>query len=303
MHIPVLLRESLAAIDPRPGEFFVDGTFGGGGFSEAILRRVGVSGTVLAVDADPRAIVSGAAMTHAHPNLVLREGNYADVQTILDEAGMGPAHGIVIDLGFSSSQLAGSGRGFSFSAAAAGEPLLMTYSDREPPVRELLRGMSEAELRHVIRAFGEERFAGRIARAIADAVRRKPIETAGELADIVRGAVPKSYGYVKRRGARRIDPATRTFQALRIYANRELENLERILGDLPRVLRPDGRAAFISFHSLEDRIVKTHFRALEAAGVFELITRKPITASAEEVSANPRSRSAKLRAGRMHHIV
>ena len=293
MHVPVLLQEFLEVLDPKPDEFFIDGTFGAGGYTEAILERVGERGKVLSIDWDAQAIERGQSLQKKYPNLILRQANFAEIPEILKQEALDAANGLVLDLGFSSNQLAGGGRGFSFGDEGKDEPLLMTYSDTETPVRELIRGVSEDDLRSIIRKLGEERFAGRIARAIKNASRKKPIETAGELADIVRSIVPRQY----ERG--RIDPATRTFQALRIYANRELENLERVLTELPEILGSGGRAAIVSFHSLEDRIVKNHFKSLVVEELMELISKKPITARPEEIASNPRSRSAKLRAGRI----
>jgi 16S rRNA (cytosine1402-N4)-methyltransferase len=297
MHIPVLLHEVLESLDPKPGEFFVDGTFGGGGYTKALLERVGPTGTVLALDWDSQAIERGKVLAEQYPNLILRAANYTEVPGILREKELGKPDGIVLDLGFSSEQLTGSGRGFSFSPDAVDEPLLMTYSDAMTPVRELIRGESEEDLRSIIRKYGEERFAGRIARALKTASRKGSIETAGELAEIIRRAVPGSYERGRREAGRNIDPATRTFQALRIYANRELENLEQFLVELPGVLEGGGRIGIVSFHSLEDRIVKLHFKSLVHEGLMELIHKKPLTATREEIHTNPRARSAKLRAG------
>jgi 16S rRNA (cytosine1402-N4)-methyltransferase len=223
----------------------------------------------------------------------LVHGNYADLPVILRAKKLGKADGLLLDLGFSSEQLENSGRGFSFSERALDEPLLMTYSDDCEPVRAILRRISEKELADIIYQLGGERRSRQIAKAIVERRRRKPIETAGDLADIVRGALPKSY----ERG--RIDPATRTFQALRIYANGELENLEKMLGELPEILKPGGRVAIITFHSLEDKIVKENFKQLARVHFAEIINKKPIIASREEIEHNPRARSAKLRAIRL----
>lgn len=263
-HIPVLLQECMKVLDPKPGEFMIDGTMGGGGHTRELEKRVGSTGQVLAIDWEKTG------------------ENYAELSEILERRGLPKADGLLLDLGFSSEQL-GSGKGFSFSKD---EPLLMTYSPDEKPVREILEEISERELAEIIKNFGEERFAKRIARSIKS---RLPITTTGKLAEAILAATPKSY----ERG--RIHPATRTFMALRIYANRELANLERVIAELPRILRPGGRAAIISFHSLEDRIVKNRFRELAKADAAELLTKKPIRAGEEEVRANPRARSAKLR--------
>ena len=193
----------------------------------------------------------------------------------------------MLDLGFSSEQLESSGKGFSFMKD---EPLIMTYAPDAIPVRELIRRLSESELGEIIREFGEERYAARIANAIKTRDKRARIETTKDMREAIVQAVPGSY----ERG--RIHPATRTFQALRIYANRELENLQKLLDFLPKILKPGGRAVVVSFHSLEDRIVKTKFRAYAAEGKMEILTKKPDTPDAREDDANPRSTSAKLRA-------
>jgi 16S rRNA (cytosine1402-N4)-methyltransferase len=289
-HIPVLLREVLEAVDPKPGNFIIDGTFGGGGYARAILRRMGGSGRFLGVDwsADAVGLAPGifAPFEGEGISLSVAHLNFVAIPDFLEGQSLGLADALVLDLGFSSDEIEISGRGFSFRHD---EPLLMTYSDEYAPVRDILRELSESELREVIRDLSGERFAGRIAKEVKSAGRRKAIETTAELAGIVRSAVPSGY----ERG--RIDPATRTFMALRIYANRELENLSELLGNLRRVVRPGGRVAVVSFHSLEDRIVKQEFQNLKAAGTVTVLTKKPIVPSPEEVAANPRARSAKLR--------
>jgi 16S rRNA (cytosine1402-N4)-methyltransferase len=221
-------------------------------------------------------------------------GNYADLPEILVREKLGKANGLLLDLGFSSEQLQRSGRGFSFGEASRDEPLLMTYDNSRPSARELLKNISEKELADMLAGLGGERYAKRIARAIVLRRRKKDgIVTSGDLADTVRAAVPKGYEHG------RIDPATRTFQALRIRANGELENLQKVLGSLENILISGGRVAVISFHSLEDRIVKQSFRAMAQESKLELFTKKPIIPSREEITANPRSRSAKLRTAKL----
>ena len=300
-HTPVLLTEVLLYLDPRPGTFVVDGTLDGGGHAEEILQRLKPEGTFLGVDLDPGMTERFAKRVrpkdvHVH----VAHGNYADLPNILRDAGLPKADGLLVDLGFSSEQLGSSGRaapgerasshagrGFSFTND---EPLQMTYDPDAVPLRDLLLKVSEPDLANIIREFGGERMAGRAARAIVERHRKQRIETTGDLASIVRGALPRSY----ERG--RIDPATRTFQALRIWANDELGNLPRLLKALPDILAPGGRAVIISFHSAEDRLVKQSFAAGKKSGRYELLTKKPITPSREEETRNPRSRSAKLRA-------
>jgi 16S rRNA (cytosine1402-N4)-methyltransferase len=284
-HTPVLLEEVKNALDVRPGDFVVDGTVDGGGHAKAFLPLLGPKGKLLGLDLD-KGMLAETKKRLSGKNVLLLAGNYADLREILRKEKFGKADKLLLDLGFSSEQLV-SGRGFSFAREAREEPLLMTYREGDVPVRDILRRVKEQDLADIIYRYGEERYSRRIAKAIKTA---KKIETAGELADIVRGCLPRGY----ERG--RLDPATRTFQALRIYANRELDNLEKILNELTEVVAAGGRAAIISFHSLEDRLVKKKFREMKTAGTAELLNKKPVEASREEARNNPRSRSAKLRA-------
>jgi len=268
----------------------IDGTVDGGGHAAAIIRKVMPGGRFLGVEWDPALLARCCTRFADEPNASFVHGNYADLPKTIREKGLPRADGLLIDLGFSSEQLEGSGRGFSFSEGHGDEPLLMTYDDSREPVGVLLRTLDEAALADIIFELGGERRSRRIANAIKLLGKKKPIMTSGELAQAVRDALPGNY----ERG--RIDPATRTFQALRIYANDELGNLRRILEALPLILAPGGRVAIISFHSLEDRIVKRSFQNLSTQSTLQIITKKPITASRAEITQNPRSRSAKLRA-------
>jgi 16S rRNA (cytosine1402-N4)-methyltransferase len=287
VHIPVLKNEVLAALDPQPGNAVIDGTYGGGGHAQALLERIGAAGRLLAVDWSEHA-VRECADAHANDSRVIcAAGNFADLPDIARVSAFPKAHCLLLDLGISSDELEHSGKGFSFRED---EPLIMTYSDAEEPVARLLAAMNEDGLARILKTYGEERFAGRIAKAVVRAQRANKIKTSKELADVVARAVPAA----ARRG--RIHPATRTFMALRIYANRELENLERALDNLPHVVAPGGRVAVISFHSLEDRIVKHKFKTMERAGKATILTRRPIAPQKPEIQTNPRSRSAKLRA-------
>lgn len=292
-HVPVLLNEVLAFLDPRPGDFIIDGTVDGGGHAREILGRITDKGLLLGTDWDEALLAECKARLSGYKNAVLAHGNYADLAEILKEQKLPKADGLLIDLGFSSEQLAASGRGFSFEEAHKDEPLLMTYDDSRMPVSAILRETGEEELANIIFELGGERFSRRIAKAIKERERQAKskgrIETSGELADIVRGAVSRGYEHG------RIDAATRTFQALRIYANGELENLEKLLASLPEIVKPGGKAAIITFHSLEDRIVKNAFRTMAKETSAVLITKKPVPATREEIVRNPRSRSAKLR--------
>lgn len=287
-HRPVLLKEVLEFLDPKPGEFIIDGTLGGGGYAEAIVERLHGSGKFLGFDLDLSAIVSGGRRIEkkeqAGVEMVLVNENFAELLVFLVREGYPKANGLVLDLGLSTDQLKHSGRGFSFEHD---EPLLMTYSAHAEPVKDILHRLTEHELAEVIAKFGEERYARRIAKAVKAAGR---IETTGALVRAIKNAVPKQYEHG------RIHPATRTFMALRIYANRELENLEKALGGIDQILADGGRACVVSFHSLEDRIVKHAFQALGKTGRAAVLTKKPVRPTEEERMANPKARSAKLRA-------
>ncbi len=289
-HLPVLLKEVLQYLDPKPGDFMIDGTVDGGGHAAAIMEKIMPGGMFFGVDWDKGMIAKRKAESRHGKNEIYIHGNYAELPAILKKEKLGKADGLLLDLGFSSEQLTHLGRGFSFGEASAREPLLMTYDDSRKPVAEILRERNEKELADIIFELGGERLSRRIAGAIKQAGKKHPIVTAGELAETVRGAVPKNY----ERG--RIDPATRTFQALRIYANDELGNLKSVLENLGNILNIGGRAVIITFHSLEDRIVKQSFQTLAKESKITILTKKPIVPSREEIERNPRSRSAKLRA-------
>ncbi|MDD5431208.1 MAG: 16S rRNA (cytosine(1402)-N(4))-methyltransferase RsmH [Candidatus Pacebacteria bacterium] len=288
-HIPVLLNETINLLQPQSGEFFIDGTLGAGGHSKAILEKIGKDGKLLAIDWDKNA--AGKVEQITGENVIFINDNFANLPEILKKKKLRRADGLILDLGFSSDQLEWSGRGFSFNRD---EPLLMTYSDDSEPLYQLLTRLKQEELEEIIRNYGEERFAGRIARVIREKIRGgSVIRSTRELADLIKGAVPFNY----ERG--RIHPATRTFQAFRIYVNKELENLEKVLANIEKIIKKDGRVAIISFHSLEDRIVKNYFRNYAKEEKLELLTKKPLVASEEEILNNPRSRSAKLRAAKI----
>ena len=297
-HIPVLPKEVIEYLKPEQGEFFIDGTVDGGGHAREVLKRIMPGGKFLGVDLDGEMIEKlkrdAELKDYAKKGEVkLVNGNYADLPEILERESLPKADGLLLDLGFSSEQLEASGRGFSFKKD---EPLLMTYGDATVPVKDILRQLDEKELADVIYEFSGERFSRKIAAAIKQAGRKKKIETTGELNEIIKSTLPKSY----ERG--RIEPATRTFQALRIYANRELENIENVLKQITRIVKPGGRVAIISFHSLEDRTVKNSFRNLYKEGEIEILTKKPVRPSREEERENPRSRSAMLRAAVIKNI-
>lgn len=289
MHKPVLLKEAIKFLEPEAGKFIIDGTIDGGGHAGEILKKISPQGRLLGVDWDEEMIAGCEKRLANKKNTILVRGNYVDLPKILEEKKLGKADGMLLDLGFSSEQLE-SGRGFSFEKD---EPLLMTYDDARQPVKEILEKIDVKTLAKVISDYSGERFAMRIAAAIKNREATRKIETTRELREIILSAVPKDY----ERG--RIDPATRTFQALRIYANGELENLENVLKNLRSILKRGGRAVVISFHSLEDGIVKRRFRLAEKSGELRILTKKPIVPSAAEVLDNPGSRSAKLRAAQL----
>ena len=281
IHVPVMMAEVLEALAARPGQVFVDGTLGGAGHTRRLAEMVRPGGRVIALDRDPVALERAQAVLGDLP-VKLCHANFADLPEVLQQLQLPQVDGILLDLGLSSDQLADSSRGFSFSADG---PLDLRFNPEVgPTAARYVAELNAEDLANLIYEYGEERYSRRIARAIVERRRTDPIRTAGQLAEIVRRVVP--------RGRDRIDPATRTFQALRIAVNRELDSLEQALQQLPDCLAPGGRLAIISFHSLEDRLVKQAFRGDER---LEPLTKKPLTASDAEVATNPRSRSAKLR--------
>jgi 16S rRNA (cytosine1402-N4)-methyltransferase len=305
-HLPVLAEEVLAMLAPRSGSLQIDATLGGGGHTERILEAANPDGRLLGLDADPAAIerVERRLRPRFGERLVLRQANFRELATVAPDAGFDAVDGCLFDLGLSSFQLADTERGFGFRA---GGPLDMRFdTSRGVPAAELLATLDAAELTALFRRYGEEPRAGRIARAIVDARREAPVATAEELAALVERVAPPNP-----RQPRRTHPATRVFQALRIAVNEELEALEAGLAAAVDLLRPGGRLVVLSYHSLEDRIVK-RFLAAERRGCvcppelpvcvcgrnprLRLLTRKSLTPTPEEVATNPRSRSARLRA-------
>jgi 16S rRNA (cytosine1402-N4)-methyltransferase len=286
-HEPVMVPEVLALLEPARGGLFVDCTVGLGGHSRALLEAG--AGRVLGLDRDLSALaLARETLAGFSDRIELVHADYRELERVLDERGIARVAGALADLGVSSMQLDGEGRGFSFRRD---EPLDMRMDQsRGPSVAELLRDVPETELADVIFQFGEERHSRRVARAIVTARRDAPIETTGRLAAVVRRAVPY-------KGHQRIDPSTRTFQALRIWVNRELDGLDAFLANATRRLLANARLAVITFHSLEDRVVKHTFRALEKTGDgLRILTKRPLAPADEEVARNPRARSAKLRA-------
>jgi 16S rRNA (cytosine1402-N4)-methyltransferase len=303
-HRPVLAEEVMKMLAPRPGSLHVDCTVGGGGHTERILEAASPDGRVLGLDADPAAIARvGERLARFSDRLVLRQANFQSLGEVAPGAGFDAVDGILLDLGLSSFQLADAGRGFGFRA---GGPLDMRFDpSRGEPASALLERLDEGALTECFRRFGEEPHARRIARAIVDARRVEPIETAERLAAVVERAVPRRPGP---RG--RVHPATRVFQALRIAVNGELDALQAVLAASLDLLRPRGRLVVLSYHSLEDRIVK-RFIAAERRGCtcppafpvcvcgraprLRAVGPQPAVPSDAEVAANPRARSARLR--------
>jgi len=287
LHRPVLLREALEFLKVRPDGTYIDATLGTGGHGEEILKvlRQG-KGKLLGIDRDP------AALAHARDRLrefgeqlIVQHGNFAEIDSLHAAAGLPPADGLLADLGLSSLQLEDAARGFSFSLSG---PLDMRMDpDTSVTAEELVNRSSEHKLADLIFKFGEERHSRRIARAI---VKARPIRKTTELAQVVTRAIPS------RAGLYQIHPATRTFMALRLVVNRELESLETFLGRALSVLAPGGRVVLLAFHSLEDRVVKRAFQVWKGSGEAVVLTRKVVRPSEEEVRANPRARSARLRA-------
>lgn len=282
LHIPVLPDEVLQALGLAPGQIVVDGTLGGAGHTLAIARRVAPMGKVISMDRDIAAIELAQTRIGDLPiNLV--HANFSKLPEVLDDQGIDQVDSILLDLGLSSDQLNDDSRGFSYHAE--GELDLRFDIERGEPAWRLIQRLGESHLADLIYQYGEEKYSRRIARKIVDVRRAEEIRTADQLARLVRSCVPRSKNH-------RIDPATRTFQALRIAVNDELGALETVLRRAPDRLKEGGRLIVISFHSLEDRMVKTAFREHPK---LDVITRKPIRPTEQEQLDNPRSRSSRLR--------
>jgi 16S rRNA (cytosine1402-N4)-methyltransferase len=290
-HVPVLLKEAIDFLNVRRGGTYIDATVGLGGHSYEIAKRLGAPGHLIGLDKDPAAleiarrklVVSRVVGETDWPTVTLLQRSFAN---LANDQRPATIDGLLADIGVSSLQLDDAARGFSFQAEG---PLDMRMDPRsERTAEQVVNHLDERELADVIYEFGEERRSRRIARAI---VRSRPIRSTAHLADVISAAARPMNSE-----QRRIHPATRTFQALRIFVNRELDDLRALLDAAPRVLKPGGRVVVISFHSLEDRIVKDAFRDGAKQGYFSLLTKKPLTATEEESDRNPRARSAKLRA-------
>jgi len=284
VHVPVLAAEIMQALELQPGQIAVDGTLGGGGHTRMFAEAVGMAGRVIGLDRDPQAVAATIPTLPANVSAI--HANYAELPEVLSELQLPVVDAILLDLGLSSDQLADEQRGFSFRAE--GELDLRFDPTRGQPAWALLERIREQDLANLIYEYGEERKSRVIARRVCESRRTRPLRSAQDLAELVRSCVPRS-----RKNP--IDPATRTFQALRIAVNEELKWLEQALAQFPRLLRPGGKLAIISFHSLEDRLVKHRFREHP---LLEVLTKKPIIATDDEIANNSRSRSAKLRVAR-----
>lgn len=279
MHKPVLIKEVLEYLNPQKGENFIDCTFGFGGHSLAILKKIEPNGKILGIDLEKSSL--------EEDRLILVNRNFADLEEIVRDNKFNKINGILIDLGLSSWHFDKSNRGFSFK----GEELLDMRLDSksELTAAKIVNEWPEEELVEIFKEYGQERFPGRIARIICEQRSKRQIKTTKELVDIIEQVIPKKHQY------RKIHFATKIFQALRIAVNDEFKNLKKVLPQALRILEKNGRLAVISFHSLEDRIVKHFFRNEFKKGNLEILTKKPIIPDKDEIISNPRSRSAKLR--------
>lgn len=291
MHTSVLLHTSIDGLEIRPGDIYVDGTLGSAGHSAEVARRWGSQVKIIGIDLDQDALErSSELLKKITDNFILKQGSFRNIEAILQELGIEQVDRILLDLGISSNQIEDSQRGFSFKR---NEPLKMTLSKDGSGVvftaSDIVNGWDEENIITILEGYGEERYARRIAKGIIQARKQKPIETTFDLVDIILKATPNAYHHG------RIHPATRTFQAIRITVNDEIESLKEGIEKSFNVLSSGGRLAVISFHSLEDRVVKQFFKQQSVQEKGKLITKKPLIPSDEEIETNPRSRSAKMR--------
>lgn len=284
MHIPVLLNEILESLNPQSNENFIDCTLNGGGHTKEILKRIAPEGKVLGIEWDKE--IYENIQKQNIDRLIAVNDSYANLKNIVDAKEFKNISGILFDLGMSSYQIDEQQKGFSF---LKNEPLLMAYGNTGRTAAQVVNEYSENDLEKIIEEYGEENFARKIAKKIIETRKIKPIKTTFELVEAIKQGIPPQYRNQK------IHFATRTFQAIRIEVNEELKNIETVLPQSIEVLNPGGRLAIISFHSLEDRIVKNFFKDQEKQNKIKIITEKPITATEEELLNNPRARSSKLR--------
>jgi len=288
-HSPVLLKEVIGFLNPAPGDLIIDATIGGAGHAEEILRRIIPGGMLIGIDRDEESLrIASERLKPFEGSFKLVNKNFTHIEQILKDIGVRQADGILFDLGISSIQMEGWERGFSIKHNG---PLDMRMDrNQRLTAKELVNSLSEKELADLIRNFGEERFYKRISRRIIEERKRKEISTTFELAELIYTTIP-----YYNRSKSKIHPATRTFQAIRISVNDEIGSIDQALKESPYALKKGARLCVISFHSLEDRIVKSVFKALAVKGNFNILTKKPMMADRGETLKNPRSRSAKLR--------
>jgi 16S rRNA (cytosine1402-N4)-methyltransferase len=290
LHKPVLLTETIAQLNLKEGSVVVDGTLGSGGHSEVIAQRIGSTGRLIALDQDPEALERCRTKFALYENVSLHHSNFSEIPAVLDSLKVSHVDAVILDIGFSSDQLENSARGFSFEREG---PLDMRMNPTKGvTASDLIRDLSQMELENLFQKYGEERFAKKFAKAIVDYRRTEKIVTTTQLANLIQNSVPFKAGF---KNGKKFHPATRIFQALRIEVNKELEVLEKALTGAWSRIAKGGRFAVISFHSLEDRIVKLQFRQWYQDKEAERITKKPIVAERKEILENRRSRSAKLR--------
>jgi 16S rRNA (cytosine1402-N4)-methyltransferase len=284
-HIPVLLNEVISFLAPQSNQNFIDATVGDGGHARAILEKISPNGKLIAVDRDSDSIIRAKSNLKEFGNRVLFiNDSFGNISEIAQELKISFVQGIIFDFGMSTNQLENSGKGFSFQKD---EILDMRFDAKNPLTAEdVINDYSEAQLVDIFNKFGEEPKAGKIARAIVEARKKERIKTTRQLVEIIERVS-------KRRG--KLNPATLVFQAIRIEVNKELAEIEKAMAVVPEILSSGGRAAFISFHSLEDRLIKNWSKNLDKKNIIKILNKKPITASAEEIKINPKSRSAKLR--------